>query len=187
MVNGVEQSTGDSFQRKISPYYFQHLVWIQQHSVGGTDRCRWLWSILDNFGDEVSHCPNELDPSWRSRALNPLLVRAFYETPDEDPKAIEEQACKELGISSANKKKSPSLRVADWETFYLCLDVIHSGYDERWHASRSPTAPQETMHPAQEEPSPLQGSMLFIRQKSIQSDWTHYQGKQGERRLDLVS
>jgi hypothetical protein len=158
VVEVVEQPTGLSFQKKISPDYYSHLIWIQQESIGSTDRCRWLWNTLDCFAEELRHAPHDIDLSWRSASLNPLLVRAFYEIPDENPKEIESRVRDEL--------VTRNLLVGDWERFYMELDVILSVYDGRWTPIRSLAAQPNATHPAEEKSTtkqkpPAEGGVIM--------------------------
>jgi len=150
----MEQLSGYPFQKRISPDYYAHLMWIQQESVGSTARCKWLWYVLDCFATELSRIPDGTPVSWRSSALNPLLVRAFYGIPDDDAKEIESRV---LTIMDAD-----SLLVQIWERFYIDIYAVHSTNDRRWTLMRGQTLRPTRGDPTEQPPpAPMQGSGMW--------------------------
>lgn len=134
MVQVLDPSTGSLFQRQIAAEYCHHLRWIQEESVGNSDRCRWLCNVLDCFAEELENLPNTMNLSWRSRSLNPLLVRAFYLIPDSNAKMVEKEGHRVL------RTTTPLLK--DWQAFYIDIDVISSSYESLWNERKPKTAPQ---------------------------------------------
>ena len=123
-VTVSNRSTGDKWQRMIAIEYHRHLAWILAESTQDSRRSLWLQNVLDCFVDELREIPSELFTSWRSAALNPLLVRAFHYIPDDDPKQISKRASSWLMAATMN--------IPEWETFYTNSDVISQGYDPVW-------------------------------------------------------
>lgn len=107
------------FQRSIAQEYYRHLCWIQQESAGADLRCRWLWNILDHLAEELEKLPDGVQESWRSCTLNSLLVRAFYEVKDLDPKSVQPFV-------------SPLKPLHVWSQFYHDIDVISTDYADLW-------------------------------------------------------
>ena len=145
----MHQPTGSAFQKKIHGDYYSHVTWIQQQSMGTSDRCRWLWFVLDSFAAELRGVPDVQIEVWRSATLNPLLVRAFHGIPDDDSKQIERVVAAQMVGDALNLKV--------WQEFYMNLDVINSAYCHRWTAMRStgpPTGdlPREDKDQSQKDP-----------------------------------
>ena len=123
-VDVIGLSSQPSFRKRIAPEYCYHLKWIQEEATDHSPSGMWLWNILDCFAEELCPLPDKICLSWRSAALNPLLMRAFYHIPHHEPDAIQTKVSAMLSRSS--------LRVRDWQVFYLGLDVIFSCYSDSW-------------------------------------------------------
>ena len=130
VINICQQSTGNRWQRKIPREYHRHLIWIQQESTGDSQRSRWLKKVIDVFVEELQEVPSDFS-SWRSAVLHPLLMRAFYEMPEDNPKAITAEAAAWL------RTGSPKLLLENWLQFYFEIDPINEEYDARWARIKS--------------------------------------------------
>lgn len=137
-----------SFTRSIPAAYFHHLHRIiseaflenvvdDQAQVG---RAHWLRSVLDAFAEEIRAGEDFSD--WRSKVLNPILVRAFYQADDFNQRHIAKQM-------RANRQLEGSTIAIDyWKGFYFNHDVISPVFRSRWpavahlnSAIRPPTEP----------------------------------------------
>ncbi|KAF9643521.1 hypothetical protein BDM02DRAFT_3191508 [Thelephora ganbajun] len=128
IMDVTELSTQDSFRTTISGNYRFHLAWIQLESVGDSKRCKWLQNVLDHFAEELSQAPRGgADPLWRSPVLNPLLMRVFYQVPDDQAKSIKEKV---VAVVARSARKDPTIE--DWKDFYTSCDVINPTFETCW-------------------------------------------------------
>jgi hypothetical protein len=135
VVKVVNQDETVSFQKMIHPAYYRHLIRYQEESVGASERCRWLWKVLDRFAEELQKLPDTVEDSWRSYTLNPLLTRAFHALSDHDQTGIEK-----CMFSITNKTMKASKK------FYLELDILT--HVERWNGLFPEEARPEDSHQA---------------------------------------
>lgn len=131
-VSVTDLSDGTIFKRSIPAVYLFHLHWIIEEAFPKepvdkrrSGRCYWLRSILDAFAREIR---DEEDTSdWRSKVLNPILVRAFYKADDFNKADINRQM-------KANCQLTAKVTDKHWEGFYHNQDVIAPVHRNKWLA-----------------------------------------------------
>jgi hypothetical protein len=136
VVTVVSNEGSSTFERMIPQEYYLHLCWIQQESVGTSDRCRWLWNILDCLAEELEELSDRAGDSWRSPILNSLLTRAFYGLSDQDQAKIEEHI----------SQHGDPITMDHCRAFYFDKDVIHRNYVPRWNKLKPNTANSDRNH-----------------------------------------
>lgn len=117
-------------ERLIPAAYFFHIHWIIREATANAEldnaqgwRSSWLHAVLDAFAEEIQ--PNEDMSDWRSKVLNPILVRAFYRADDFNVQSITKQM-------KANRQLEGRITERHWEGFYHNRDVIAPVNQNRW-------------------------------------------------------
>jgi hypothetical protein len=120
-VQIIKVQGGEEFHRNINAWYYSHIVWISMSSEGPSPRAMWLRRLLDNFARELNKLEGGGRVDWRSRCLNPFLVRTLYGVGEGDERTIIAEAKGWFG-------RTDTLRVKDWAEFYTHADVISPKY-----------------------------------------------------------
>ena len=135
MITVVDSKDRSTFDREIPAVYLFHLWWIMQEASSEAQpngerqsRSCWLRSVLDLFAEEIQ--PTEVTPGWRSKVLNPVLVRTFHKTSDFNKKMLSQRAL------SKCQRGGTSMTVKHWEGFYFNLDVVAPTYRVWWLAMK---------------------------------------------------
>jgi len=130
-VSVIDLADRSTFERQIPAVYLFHIQWIIQEAypkdesrIEHRDRTIWLRAVLDCFAEEIRSDDDMSD--WRSKVLNPVLVRALHRVNDFDEKDIARKAAVEAGIG---RRKATHKH---WEGFYLNLDVVAPVHHTWW-------------------------------------------------------
>lgn len=134
-VSVCNLKNGVTFKKQIPAAYFFHLRWIMSEAFPTSEvnmaqygRACWLRMVLDAFADEILAIDDTVD--WRSKVLNPILVREFYKADHFDKKHIDKRmrANRQLGGNA--------ITTEHWEGFYLNQDVIGPVHRNRWSTTK---------------------------------------------------
>lgn len=129
-ISVINLQNRTTVKRLIPAVYLFHLRWIIRGATPNAElddthaqRSNWLHAVLDAFAEELR--ANEDTSDWRSKVLNPILVRAFYGADDFDVQSIAKQM-------KANRQLEGRITERHWEGFYHNHDVIAPINQKRW-------------------------------------------------------
>jgi hypothetical protein len=134
-VSVCNLENGVTFKKQIPAAYLFHLRWIMSEAFPTSEvneaqhgRACWLRTVLDAFADEIQAIDDTVD--WRSKVLNPILVREFYKADHFNEKHIGKQM-------RANRQLGGKIITTEhWEGFYLNQDVIGPVHRNRWSTTK---------------------------------------------------
>jgi hypothetical protein len=135
-VIGVTRiSTNQTFCRAIPARYMFHLLWmLQEAHESPSEMSGWLMEVLDKFVEEVSAHTEDFS-GWRSRVLNPVLIRTMDGAKHTDSNHVQMHFLRNHTYAVEKPVHT------DWAEYYSHRDPVAPNYDHTWNRMKKIAQP----------------------------------------------